>query len=122
MCSLRPRACFVCASPTTSGRFTFVPAPPHMLHLLSRSAAQAFHIATGRPVSLVTLWLFTGLILVALCTRSGLRMHPLRLYHGSSLFVVYAVSCITLTLLVAHVWHACVLVVAVHGFWFVARL
>ena len=57
-----------------------------MLHLLSRSAAQAFHIATGRPVLLVTLWLFTGLVLVALCTRSGLHMHPLRLYHGSLLF------------------------------------
>ena len=41
---------------------------------------------------------------------------------ASPLFVVYAVSCITLTLLVAYVWHACVLVVAVHGFWFVARL
>ena len=49
-------------------------------------------------------------------------MHPLRLYHGSPLFAVYAVSCITLTLLVAHVWQACVVVVAVHGFWFVARL
>ena len=99
-----------------------MPAPPRILHLLSRSAVQAFHIAAGRPVSLVTLWLFTGLVLVALCTRSGLRMYPLRLYHGPPLFVVYTVSCITPTLPVAHVWHACVLVVAVHGFWFVARL
>ena len=98
-----------------------MPAPPHILHLLSRSAVQAFHIEAGRPVSLVTLWLFTGLVLGALCTRSGLRMHPLRLnlpwlpiVCSVCSFVVYAVS---LTLLVAHVWHACILVVAVHGFW-----
>ena len=55
---------------------------------------------------------------MVLCTRSGLCMHPLRLYHGSPL---YAVSCITLTLLVSDIGQACVLVVALHGFWFVAR-
>ena len=49
-------------------------------------------------------------------------MHPLRLYMASPLFVTYAVSCITLTFLVAHVWHACVLVVAVNWLWFVVRL
>ena len=49
-------------------------------------------------------------------------MHPLRLYMASPLFVTYAVSCITLTFVIAHVWHACILVVAVNWLWFVAML